>query len=341
MSDRKAPSPEEGHQTAPAVRTLAPMSPDDAARVTCRLLEECRAFIMRYFVMKEEQAVIMAAWVPHTHVFEAADITPYLHITAPEKECGKSNLMDLLAAVAAKPVQSSGTTAAALVRTVHAMKPTIFIDEMDALLGGSRDSAESIRGILNAGYRRGGVFRKCNATTHDVEEFNAFCPKCLTGIGELWDTVASRSIAIEMRRKRRDEVVEQFRQRTVREAGHPIRTELEAWAARGASAWLQTMRPAPIATLSDRQNDISEILLSIGQLAGSGWHQWLATALQTVFNAARGEDSSVGAVLLFDIRAVFNERKKSGGSVGISGGLPSQDRGSRMGRRQQRERTDR
>jgi hypothetical protein len=189
------------------------------------------------------------------------------------------------------------------------MKPTIFIDEMDALLRGSRESAESIRGILNAGFRRGGVFRKCNATTHDLEEFNTFCPKCLTGIGELWDTVASRSIAIEMRRKRQDEVVEPFRQRAVKEAGTPIRTELEAWAARGVSDLLKPMRPAAIASLSPRQNDIAEILLSIAQLAGKGWPQRLTTALQAVFNAARVEDGSIGVTLLADIRAVFDERK--------------------------------
>ena len=142
------------------------------------------------------------ACILHTYVFEAAEFTPYIHITAPEKECGKSNLMDLLAAVAAVPAQSSGTTPAALVRIAHAMKPTIFIDEMDALLKGGKESGESIRGILNAGFRRGGVFRKCNATTHELEAFNTFCPKCPTGIGDLWDTVASRSIAIVMRRKR-------------------------------------------------------------------------------------------------------------------------------------------
>jgi hypothetical protein len=305
----KAQSSKKVRQSALVASTRTPMTLEEAAIVTGRLLEACRAFINRYFVVLEEQAVIMATWILHTYVFEAAEITPYIHITAPEKECGKSNLMDLLAAVARVPAQSSGTTPAALVRLVHAMKPTIFIDEMDALLKGSKESAESIRGILNAGFRRGGVFRKCNATTHELEEFNTFCPKCLSGIGDLWDTVASRSIAIVMRRKRRDEVVEPFRQRAVREAGTPIRTELETWAARGASDLLQAIRPAAIESLSDRQNDIAELLLSIAQLAGDEWHQRLTVALLAVFKAAKAEDGSTGATLLSDIRAVFDERK--------------------------------
>lgn len=259
--------------------------------------------------MTDEQAVIMAVWILHTYVFEAGEYTPYLHITAPERECGKSNLTDLLAAVANNPVQSCGTTPAALVRTVHAKRPSIFIDEMDALLKGGKDSAESIRGILNAGFRRGGVFRKCNATTHELEEFNTFCPKCLTGIGELWDTVASRSIAIVMRRKRRDEVVEPFRQRVVSEAGNLIREKLQKWQTRGISDLLQAMRPSAISSLSDRQNDIAEPLLCIAQLAGNEWLQQLTEALQTVFETASVENGSIGITLLADIRFVFNEHK--------------------------------
>jgi len=315
---RKETSPsKEARQPASADWHLPSMTPEDAAIFTSKLLETCRALIMCYFVVAEEQAVIMATWILHTYVFEAAEFTPYLHITAPEKECGKTNLMDLLAAVAAKPVTSSGTTPAALVRIVHAMKPTIFIDEMDALLKGSRESAESIRGILNAGFRRGGVFRKCNATTHELEEFNTFCPKCLTGIGELWDTVASRSIPIVMRRKRRDEVVASFRQRAVTQVAAPIRTELEAWSARGAAEILQTFEPASIANLSDRQNDIAEPLLAMAQLAGDGWLQRLTSALQTVFKGASSENSSMGATLLADVRAIFGERKIDG--------IPSKD----------------
>jgi hypothetical protein len=306
MTKRRALPSEEVRQDVPVVTSI---TPEGAAIVTGELLETCRALITRYFVMTEEQAVILATWTLHTYVFEAAEVTPYIHITSPEKECGKSNLMDLLAAVAANPAQSCGTTPAALVRVVDAMKPTIFIDEMDALLKGSKESAESIRGILNAGFREGGVFRKCNATTHELEEFNTFCPKCLTGIGELWDTVASRSIAITMRRKRRDETVEPFRQRAIGLACAPVRTELKAWAARGASDLLQSMRPAPIGNLSARQNDIAEPLLAIAQLAGEGWLQRLTVALQAAFEAARVEDGSRGATLLSDIRAVFDDRK--------------------------------
>ena len=94
------------------------------------------------------------------------------------------------------------------------------------------------------------------------------------------DTVSSRCIVIEMRRKLPGEAVEPFRQRAVKAAAVPIRAALEEWAAQGAVALLREIEPTPIASLSDRQNDIAEPLLAIAQLAGDGWLQRLTRALQ-------------------------------------------------------------
>ncbi len=143
-------------------------------------------------------------------------------------------------------------TAAALVRCIDAKAPTIFLDEMDAQLGGNKEYAEAIRGILNEGFRRGGTFYKCDGRTHELKGFNAYSPKCFAGIGDLPDTVASRSIVIAMRRKRPSESVEPFRQKAVKVQALPIKEKLEAWSARGASGALESLMPAPIDSLSDR-----------------------------------------------------------------------------------------
>jgi hypothetical protein len=200
-------------------------------------------------------------------------------------------------------------TAAALVRTIEAKKPTIFLDEMDAQLNGDKEYAEAIRGILNEGFRKGGVFYKCVGKDFELKAFHVYCPKCFAGIGQLPDTVSSRSIVIEMRRKLPGEAVEPFRQRAVKIAAMPIKADLEAWAARRAADLLQTIEPAPIASLGDRQNDIAEPLLCIAQLAGEEWLQRLNGALQAVFGAAGVEDTSIGGLLLADIRTVFDDRK--------------------------------
>ena len=200
-------------------------------------------------------------------------------------------------------------TAAALVRTIEAKKPTIFLDEMDAQLGGNKEYVETIRGILNEGFRQGRqVFISAMATDLELKDFNAYGPKCFAGIGQLPDTVSSRCIGSKCDGSYQGESVEPLRQRAGENRRVPIRTALEAWKERGAADLLSLIEPAPIAGLADRQNDIAEPLLAIAQLAGESWLQRLTVALQSVFNAAKVEDGSIGVTLLSDIRTVFDER---------------------------------
>ena len=284
-----------------------PMTTDEVSSLAADLLATIKFWIKSYVIISEAQATILAVWVLHTYVFDAADITPYLHITAAEKECGKSLLMDVLAAIACNPIRSGGMTAAALVRTVDAHQPTLFLDEMDAAMGGDKEYAEAQRCILNEGFHRGGRFYKCEGKNHDLREFNVFCCKCFAGIGSLPDTVASRSIMIEMRRKLRSETVTPFRHRAVKAAAAPIVVALET-CGQGAVPHLQKLTPASIAGLGDRQNDIAEPLLAITELAGGGWRQSLTEALLAVYTSSGAEDASTGATLLRDVRSIFDER---------------------------------
>jgi hypothetical protein len=273
------------------------------------LLEMCRTLILRYIVLSEEQAVILAALVLHTHVFEAAEVTPYFHVTSPERECGKSHLIELLATIVRNPVTTQGTTAAALVRTIAAEKPTptMLLDEIDAQFAGNKEAMASIRGILNAGFQEGGVFRKCAPNTFEIQTFNVYCPKVFGGIGNLPDTVASRCIRIEMRRKLPGEIVEPFFRREVRAASEPVRSALEDWAASDVEVRLRSIHPARIAGISDRQNDIAEPLLAIARLAGDGWSQRIMAALLAVFKSSSHVEPSEGVMLLEDIRGAFEE----------------------------------
>jgi hypothetical protein len=298
-----------GESIAPVVQVAPTLTPEEAARITGELLETCRAWIRRYIVVSDEQAVIMAAWVMHTYVFEAFEVTPYLFISSPEKGSGKSTLLRILKAVAYRGRSSSGMSAAALARVVEASRPTLFIDEFDAQMKGNKETAENIRGILNSGYEPEGVYTRCVGKEFAVKDFPTFCPKCLAGIGKLWDTVSDRSITIEMRRMLSEEAIEQDRKVAVKAAAAPIKARLEEWAVRGAADRLRSIHPSPISGFNPRQNDIAEVLLAVAQLAGGGWPQRLTQALQAVLKAASAEDGSIGVALLADIRAVFDERK--------------------------------
>lgn len=53
------------------------------------LLGDTRRFIRRYVVMNDRQADAIALWIFHTHTFDAAESTPYVHVTSAERESGR------------------------------------------------------------------------------------------------------------------------------------------------------------------------------------------------------------------------------------------------------------
>ena len=288
-------------------KTSDKLPAEDLVRETGELLEICRKWILKYVVLSDTQAIIIAAWILHTYTFETSENTPYLQITAAELECGKSTLMQAIAAISSGAIRSAGMSCAALIRTIDLKRPSLFLDEMDAQLNGDKEFAETIRGILNEGYYREGKFYKCNGKNHDLREFNAYCPKAFAGIGKLPETVASRSIPIELRRKLPEERVSPFRAREVKESSAPIRVKLQAWKDSGVAGQLEVIRPASLSELGDRQNDIAEPLLAIATLDGPGWFQRLSNALIEILGKTRGENVSLGVTLLHDIRVIFDE----------------------------------
>jgi hypothetical protein len=287
---------------------------------TARLLDWCCQWFHRYVIVTSAQGVVLAVWTLHCYAIAAAETTAYLHVTAPEKGCGKSRLLEVLEQIVKTPCLTGGMTAAALVRTVDKDCPTLLLDEMDAAFGGEKEFAESLRGILNEGFRRGGNIRKCDGKNHDVRTFQVFGPKALAGIGKIPDTIASRCIVIQMRRKLPEESVEPFRIRDVRNAAKPLREALGAWEKSGVIKALERARPVFREGLSDRQLDMSEPLLAIADLAGGEWPALLRHSLSVLFSSAASEDASRGVALLLDVRAVFNTQTGGhGGSIFTSG----------------------
>ena len=128
------------------------------ASLTADLLTKITGFIRRYVVMSEDEALAVALWVLHTHTFAAADASPTLSVNSAEKRSGKTLLLEVLSLIVARPWLTAKVTAALLVRKVALTPPpTLLLDEADAAFNGPKEHSEALRGILNAGYRRGGV----------------------------------------------------------------------------------------------------------------------------------------------------------------------------------------
>jgi hypothetical protein len=183
------------------------------------------------------------------------------------------------------------------------------LDETDSAFKSDKEYSEALRGILNAGYRRGGVASLCVKQAGDFElaEFPTFCPKALAGIGELPDTIADRSVRISLKRRAPSERVERFRLRTARAQAAPLRECLERWS-NMAVAKLTELEPQLPSSLSDRAADVWEPLLAIAELAGGVWPGRAREAAIVLSGAAVEDGFSLGVRLLADIREALADR---------------------------------
>jgi Protein of unknown function (DUF3631) len=273
-----------------------------------RVLDHAAAFVRRFVVVTDEQSATLALWTFHTWALEAADVTPYIAISSPEKRSGKTRLLEVLALLARAPLPTANVSDAALFRVIEARAPTLLMDEVDAVFGPKARDREDLRGLLNAGYRRGTpALRMGGAKMTDLQEFATFCPKAFSGIGRLPDTIADRSIPVRLKRRTAAEKVERFRHREAQADAESIRQALEAL----ASHYLPTLaeaRPQLPEALGDRAQDSWEPLISIGDLAGEEWGARTRRAALVLSGDEDPVDDTLGIRLLADIRGAFTKR---------------------------------
>jgi hypothetical protein len=272
------------------------------------VLDAVAAYIRRFVSLSESQARLAALWTIHTHVFSATGCTAYMAITSPEKQSGKSRLLEVFETLVANPWLTGRVTAAVLVRKIDSEQPTLLLDESDAAFGGEKEYAEALRGVLNTGNRRSGKASCCvgKGSETTFRDFSTFCPKAIAGIGSLPDTVADRSIPIRLKRAARGEV-EKFRRRDVEAEATELRHKVENYAFAIAER-VGDARPAMPDELSDRQQDATESLLAIADLAGGDWPTATRSALIALCIEAQDSDESIGRALLSDIRQIFDTK---------------------------------
>jgi hypothetical protein len=275
------------------------------------ILRDISDLLERYIVFSSaKEPSVIALWIAHTWVLDAFDYTPYLNIRSPEKQCGKSKLLDCLSLLVAKPLPAVSASQAALFRIIEQKRPTILLDEVDTIFSGKKkdDNSEMLRALLNTGFERKAKILRCDGNNFVPKEFSVFCAKALVGIGTLPETVNDRCIPILLMRKARDEQVERFRKRAAEVVADPLRLRLEKWA--GLAENLELLRaaePEMPNELTDRQWDISEPIVAIADLAGGDWPKDARDALVGLFQEGADSADSYGCRLLTDIREVFNE----------------------------------
>ena len=84
------------------------------------LLAEIQDRLRRHivFVDSDVQSFTCGLWILATWCIDSFNFSPYLMITAPEKRCGKSQLLGLLANLSKKPLEAGNLTAPVLFRFI-------------------------------------------------------------------------------------------------------------------------------------------------------------------------------------------------------------------------------
>lgn len=270
------------------------------------LLDDVQRFYLRFVIFPSAHApVALALWTLHTHVIEAADCTPYVHISSAAPTSGKTRVSEVAELLVHAPLRTSGTSPAAVFREIDRDRPTLILDEIDTQFGnkGSDDRAEDLRGLLNGGFNRGAYYLRCEGRDFKTKRFDVFAPKLLAGLGDVPDTVAKRSIPIRLQRRARHEHVDRFRRRQVEPEARALRGRIEVWAAENL-AILREAAPVLPDELTDRQQDAWEPLLAIADVAGREWAEKARAAARAIHDVT-DDESTLGVVLLDHIWEAF------------------------------------
>ncbi|AII61453.1 DUF3631 domain-containing protein [Dehalococcoides mccartyi] len=272
------------------------------------LLDDIASFIRSYVVLSEHQLQAIILWVIHTHIIESAVTTPYLNIYSAEKRSGKTRLLEVLEVLVARPWFTGRVTSAVLARKVDAECPTLLLDESDAAFKGEKEYSETLRGILNTGYRRGGKSSVCVGKGADIsyKDLSTFCPKAIAGIGKLPGTLADRSIPIQLKRRNANETVAKFHPRKIPTEIQSLKERLVQCTSLDLSE-IELIIPSE---LDDRAADCWEHLLIIAETAGNSWPEKARIAAIALMTGEVRQDDSLGIQLLTDIREITKDKSE-------------------------------
>ncbi|WP_163890021.1 DUF3631 domain-containing protein [Mycolicibacterium hippocampi] len=278
------------------------------------LLDDIDGFLSRFVVYPGEcERRAHTLWIGHTHLMDCWESTPRIAFLSPEPGSGKSRALEVTEPLVPRPVHAVNTTSAYLFRKVSddGGLPTILYYEIDTVFGPKAKENEDIRGLLNAGHRKGAVAGRCvvRGKIIETEELPAYCAVALAGLDDMPDTLMTRSVIVRMQRRAPGEKVEPWRLRVNGPEAETLRQRLEAWSAtvapRAVGSW-----PTMPAGIQDRPADVWEALLAVGDLAGGHWPDTARRSAVALVAASMRKAPTIGVLLLKDLLTIFKKHEQ-------------------------------
>jgi hypothetical protein len=150
----------------------------------------------------EIESRILALWTIGTYFYTMFPAYPYLALNGP-KNSGKSTVLRVLQPLAFNMVTTSDPTGPSMFRVIHQTACTVGIDEAERYHNPRDPGMQQIRQLLNSGYKQGMPAIRVTGDDLKPQAFDVYSPKILAAIMGLEDILASRCIAIPMRRTTR------------------------------------------------------------------------------------------------------------------------------------------
>jgi hypothetical protein len=286
------------------------------------IVDRVAHFIRRFVFIKDEAIYrLLALWVIQTHFYKDFEYTGYIFTHSPEPGSGKTRLLEVVELLVSNP---SGLlyspTNAILFRTADGS--TQLLDEVDTWTNG-----ENLRGVLNAGFHRGGKVQRNEQGTDGrwvPVPFSVYAPRAMAGIGLgiLHGTTRDRTFIVPMVKQTPGERREKFRSKKFRPEGDQLKSEIEAWIKENRAKVTKLYDEAEtvfphLVHLGDRTLDIVEPLAAILDVAYAGVPELEArrTELLEAVNLTRKD----GGEFLADrkiLRALLRLAKAEGTLVG-------------------------
>ena len=139
------------------------------------IVDRVATFVERFvFLESKPMYQLVALWIIATHLHQTFQYMGYLFIHSPEKQCGKTRLLEILHLLVLNLTGiDSSPTAAVVSRT--AWGNTQLLDEGDGW-----PDLPGLRNILNAGFQRNGQTFRCQQNSFGAQvpkKLLLYCPR--------------------------------------------------------------------------------------------------------------------------------------------------------------------
>lgn len=271
-------------------------------------LHQIDAFIKKHLVCSMHHRTVLALWVVHTYCYDRFPVTPYLEISSPESQSGKSLCLCLLKELCHKPWMPGGVTAACLTTRLANTQSTLLLDDWHTVLRSSGN--QPLLALLKAGARSDSYYPEF-PKEKDWDGL-VFCPKAFAGPSRLPAALTPLCIPIVLRRKKPREKAEPFWHNFLTINVWELRKAISTWVDENPSLIrdlaFQNLANLKLRSLSGQRFNSLVPLFTIAGAAGKRWANKALLALYRIFSAEQAHTSSVGLQLLSDIREFFKSQ---------------------------------